>query len=586
MNRHTRITRICLLACSLAFQHVQAQAASGMISYQGVITTNGQRFDGTGYFKFTLIDAAGQFAYWQHDASPPNKSSIEPATALALDVDDGLFMVLLGDTSVANMVGLPVTVFTTANLHLRIWFSEDDTTFTQLSPDQPLGMVGYAAHAAQVPNGAIAASQLASSAVTSVKIANHAVTSNKLDWSTMPVMPSMRGYAENGPFDTPPVASGVNSIALGVQAEASGLTSTVGGGIANRATVTRATVGGGSFNRAEGVQSTVAGGHENIAKGENATAGGGVANLLDSNAKNSIIGGGFVNTIYGSDSTIGGGHRNFARHQGSTISGGISNRVDHGASVLGGRQNQATNTLATIGGGAENRASGTHATVGGGYQNRATGAHATIGGGDQNQAINLFATVGGGAENRAGSVNAGSYSTVPGGFQNVAAGHYSFAAGNRAKASQDGSFVWADATDADMTDQIPNSVTFRASGGYRLFSNGAATIGAALEANATSWSTLSDRAAKENFEAVDTAEILEKLARLPLTAWNYKADPDQRRYIGPVAQDFHAAFGLGNDTTINTLDMDGVLLAAIQALVEDNQRLRARLDAIEARLRE
>jgi hypothetical protein len=51
------------------------------------------------------------------------------------------------------------------------------------------------------------------------------------------------------------------------------------------------------------------------------------------------------------------------------------------------------------------------------------------------------------------------------------------------------------------------------------------------------------REAKENFEAIDAREILEKVAGLPLTSWNYKADPDHRRYIGPVSQDFHAAFG-------------------------------------------
>ncbi len=98
-------------------------------------------------------------------------------------------------------------------------------------------------------------------------------------------------------------------------------------------------------------------------------------------------------------------------------------------------------------------------------------------------------------------------------------------------------------------------------------------MGAALAPNATAWSALSDRNAKENFEPIDTVDILEKLAALQLTAWNYKDDPEKRRYIGPVAQDFHAAFGLGNDTTINTLDADGVALAAIQGLNQKNQKL-------------
>ena len=65
------------------------------------------------------------------------------------------------------------------------------------------------------------------------------------------------------------------------------------------------------------------------------------------------------------------------------------------------------------------------------------------------------------------------------------------------------------------------------------------------------------------------------MAGLPLTAWTYKADPEQRRYIGPMAQDFHAAYGLGNDTTISTLDADGVALAAIQALAAADSEQRS-----------
>ena len=124
-----------------------------------------------------------------------------------------------------------------------------------------------------------------------------------------------------------------------------------------------------------------------------------------------------------------------------------------------------------------------------------------------------------------------------------------------------------------------------------MFSDAGLTLGAQLPANATAWSALSDRNAKENFEPIDVEDILAKVAALPVTAWNYKADPDKRRYIGPVAQDFHAAFGLGNDTSINTLDTDGVVLAAIQALSRkvaaleaENADLKARLEQVEGRL--
>ncbi len=192
--------------------------------------------------------------------------------------------------------------------------------------------------------------------------------------------------------------------------------------------------------------------------------------------------------------------------------------------------------------------------------------------------------VGGGAENRAGAISGGSYSTVPGGFQNVAAGNYSFAAGRQAKAALEGQFVWADATGTDLTSPMPNTVTFRASGGYRLITDDKNSLGVELAANATAWSILSDREVKENFEAIDTGEILAQVAALPLSAWNYKADPGQRRYIGPVAQDFHASFGLGDDVTINTLDTDGVALAAIQGLNAKVIALEAENEALKQRL--
>jgi hypothetical protein len=80
---------------------------------------------------------------------------------------------------------------------------------------------------------------------------------------------------------------------------------------------------------------------------------------------------------------------------------------------------------------------------------------------------------------------------------------------------------------------------------------------------------LSDSNSKTDFEPIKAREILAKLAAMPVTSWHYKHDLS-RRYIGPMAQDFHASFGLGSDDkTISTLDADGVALAAIQGLVEE-----------------
>jgi len=78
----------------------------------------------------------------------------------------------------------------------------------------------------------------------------------------------------------------------------------------------------------------------------------------------------------------------------------------------------------------------------------------------------------------------------------------------------------------------------------------------------------SDRNAKENFLPVQPREMLEKVVALPLSSWNYKADT-ATRHVGPVAQDFYAAFNVGTDEKhIATVDADGVALAAIQGLNE------------------
>ncbi len=107
------------------------------------------------------------------------------------------------------------------------------------------------------------------------------------------------------------------------------------------------------------------------------------------------------------------------------------------------------------------------------------------------------------------------------------------------------------------------------------------------------WMNGSDRDSKIGFEEVDTKEILRKVAELPVTAWRYKSEDEDVRHIGPTAQDFMAAFELGeSDKHIGTVDALGVALAAIQelhaevqslqSLRVENEDLRARLSALEA----
>jgi hypothetical protein len=98
----------------------------------------------------------------------------------------------------------------------------------------------------------------------------------------------------------------------------------------------------------------------------------------------------------------------------------------------------------------------------------------------------------------------------------------------------------------------------------------------------------SDRNLKENFRPVDGEQVLRKIGGLNLTSWNYIGhDPKQFRHYGPVAQEFYAAFGhdsvgtVGNDTTINSGDLGGILMIAVQALEKENADLKARLEKLE-----
>jgi hypothetical protein len=102
----------------------------------------------------------------------------------------------------------------------------------------------------------------------------------------------------------------------------------------------------------------------------------------------------------------------------------------------------------------------------------------------------------------------------------------------------------------------------------------------------------SDRNLKENFATVDPHDVLARVAALPITTWTYESDPAAARHLGPMAQDFKAAFELGaTDRAIHKIDADGVALAAIQALHADleatraeNAALHERITALESRL--
>jgi hypothetical protein len=306
-----------------------------------------------------------------------------------------------------------------------------------------------------------------------------------------------------------------------------------------------------------------------------ATIGGGGAAFdeLGNPAFNRVIG------LYG---TVSGGRRNTAGRPG----GGKD------ATVGGGLGNTASGRWATVGGGVENVASGEKATISGGQLITASGDLATVGGGFNNTASYTVTTVGGGLGNTASGWGA----TVPGGRDNTAQGDYSFAAGRQAKALHRGTFVWGDSTDwVNINSSSDNQFIVRANGGIwfgQATTDFTPTIGPGVFINTSTgarlttggiWEDGSDRNLKENFAPVDRQEVLERLAAMPITTWNYKAEDPSIRRMGPTGQDFYATFALGQDDRhIASLDANGVALAAIQGLYELSQEQSARIEALES----
>jgi hypothetical protein len=96
------------------------------------------------------------------------------------------------------------------------------------------------------------------------------------------------------------------------------------------------------------------------------------------------------------------------------------------------------------------------------------------------------------------------------------------------------------------------------------------------------WSNTSDRNRKTDFQEVDPRAILDKLVAMPVRQWRYTNEDTCIKHLGPVAQDFQTAFGLGDDDkTIGTVDADGVALAAIKGL---NQKVEDRFQDADDRV--
>ena|SRR5665213_1054689 len=201
---------------------------------------------------------------------------------------------------------------------------------------------------------------------------------------------------------------------------------------------------------------------------------------------------------------------------------------------------------------------------------------------------------------------AGNYDSFAEGYAAVADGNLSIAMGDNITAYGDYSMIFGKnlydgrhVGDLMMGDSDPwnagsvgsgtdNQMICRFSSGY-YFITGGNTNRTGMVANHgdNSWSQISDSAKKEKIIPVDGEQLLNKIAKFNLCTWNYKGqDPKIFRHYGPMAQDFHNAFGhdalgiIGNDTLIYQADFLGVSFTAIEALEKRTEKIEQQQNQI------
>lgn len=337
------------------------------------------------------------------------------------------------------------------------------------------------------------------------------------------------------------------------------------------------------------------------------------------------------NLVSGHYGTVGGGY-------GNIVGTASALALSAGATVAGGMNNQAIDYASSVGGGKSNRATETGATVGGGSFNTAAALDSTVPGGENNCAGGRYSFAGGQrAEVR-----------VPTGLTAAQLGDGCAGVSNSGDSNGDeGTFVWADAQASDFVSSGSNQYLIRAAGGFLFNTNSLPSFvddfvikarngngdpstdltlvsgsgkvarielgdstgsillipndlaageprliapggvgGAATLSNGGTWTNASSRSYKTSFGDVDPLAILNRLVALPISTWTYRGS-EEGTHLGPMAEDFKAAFDLAGDgRSIATVDADGVALAAIQGLNRkletENASLRAELAELRA----
>ncbi len=382
-------------------------------------------------------------------------------------------------------------------------------------------------------------------------------------------------------------ATGISSFATGFQTSSQGSYSFSEG---NNSMATRiASIAMGNSAKAEGDYSfaegngTVAVGVSSVAMG-NATATQGNYSFALGN-----------NTYSGGDYSFASGNGSHATGISSVAMGENAQAAQHGAVALG--YNTLANSLYSFAAGTGTKANG-EGSVAIGEFSTANGAYSVALG---YNAYANFASVALGLANNATGNNSfamGNNATASGslsvamGTNIVASGSNSmifganlFDGGHKGNAMFGDTDPWNAGSVGSGTD---DQMVCRFNNGY-YFITGGNTNRTGILANHgdNSWSQISDSTKKEKIIPVDGEQLLNKISKFKLCTWNYKGqDSKVFRHYGPMAQDFHNAFGhdalgmIGNDTLINQADFLGVSFTAIQALEKRTEKIEEQQEQI------
>ena len=493
--------------------------------------------------------------YWSNDGTSVADS--EPSAAVSLGVTNGLFTVGLGDITVPNMTAISASLFNQPGLQLQVWFNDGANGFAALSPVQNLTTAPYAAYAdyagmvsdSALPTNAIFTGSITASGFSGSGTNITSLNASSLTTGTVPLT-SLSGITSNQ------IAAATWQLATNLNGGIAALANGLSAGVA----ITNATITSSSYSG----------------------NGGGLTNLVGSqivsigNTNGNAAGNFFLGTA-GNSTMTGSNNTGIGAHALDSNTNGLYN-VAVGLNAL------SANTTAS-----DNAAIGTYALQANqvANNNTAVGDYALYSGTNgNNTAVGYYSlyNITSGANNTANGMNALQSSTS--GSGNTAIGYNALGASttgsnNIAIGYQAGSVIVAGSSNIDIGNPgFASDVNVIRIGATQTATYLVGTV------YSTNIALTSDRNVKENFTPVDTQAVLNKLLAIPMTEWQYKVDAHGIKHIGPMAQDFHAAFGLNgsDDRHISVVDEGGIALAAIQGLNEKLEEKDAEIQALQTRL--